>query len=539
MADDKDDKKDSGAQNKAGKGAADNAAAADGAPAKDKSSAAAKSATTPSAGKARASAKQTAKTEAGAKPLAAPQPEQTSAPDPEQAAPQKGQKSGSGRFAWTLVFLLLFFIGGVAATPYLLPQVVPLLPQQAKAYFAPVTASARASADTANLTAKLKQLDAGLKDVRQIATSSQQLLSAAPLASERPAGADMEALTARLEAMAAQLQQLSSAQADQSDAYARLQTSLEDIPSADGGGVSPAAIAGLKTRLEDASGARAAMADSVAALTAQVEALQSKASSKDAASSQALNDIAAALRDRLGSVEERLDVVAQAANTAAAPEALENVNASVTASLNEFKARLTALESVRQQATAAMVAGLETARLAQAVSNGKAYGAEIKALMQLKAQAGPAIPDIADLLSDIEPFAQTGIPSGATLSAQLEDRAREILTAIDTPDGANWWEQLLARIRNLVIVRKVGEGAQGSAPPDVLARAEIAARSGDWDAVVAEIGALPQSAKDGFGAWWEHAQARATAQRALADLSARLGVAVADGDEVAQAGASQ
>lgn len=492
-----------------------------GAEAKDKAAPAAKKpATTPTAGKAKA-----------AEAKASPKKAETPPP----------AKKGSGRFAWTLVFLLLFFIGGVAATPYLLPQVMPLLPEKAAAYFAPLTTSGDGSAGLADLNAKINQLDAGLKDVRQIASSSQQALQALPEAAPNAVDTDVTALTTRLDGLTGQLEQLSAAQADQGDAYARLQRSLEAIPSGEDGGVSPAVVAGLNARLEDVTSARDELAQTVDALSAQVAALNDAARNApdSAASADALNEIATALRQRLGSVEDRLDIVAQAANTAAAPEALESVNAAVTASLDDFKERLTALESVRQQATAAMVAGLETARLAQAVSNGKAYAAELKALTQLKMQAGPAMPDIGDLLSDIEPFAETGIPSGATLSAQLEDRAREILTAIDTPSGANWWERLLARIRNLVIVRKVGAGAQGTAPPDVLARAETAARAGDWDAVVAEIDGLPQSAKEGFGAWWDHAQARATAQRALADLSARLGVAAADGGAGRAAGPAQ
>lgn len=494
-----------------------------GAEAKDKAAPAAKKpATTPTAGKAKP-----------AEAKANPKKKETSPPPP--------AKKGSGRFAWTLVFLLLFFIGGVAATPYLLPQVMPRLPAKAAAYFAPLTTAGDSKSGVADLSAKINQLDAGLKDVRQMASSSQQALQALPAASPSAANGDVTALTTRLDGLTSQLEQLSAAQADQGDAYARLQSSLEAIPSGEGGGVSPAAVAGLSARLEDATSARDELAKTVDALSAQVAALNDAARNApdSAASADALNEIATALRQRLGSVEERLDIVAQAANTAAAPEALESVNAAVTASLDDFKNRLTALESVRQQATAAMVAGLETARLAQAVSNGKAYAAELKALTQLKSQAGPAMPDIGDLLSDIEPFAETGIPSGATLSAQLEDRAREILTAIDTPSGANWWERLLARIRNLVIVRKVGAGAQGTAPPDVLARAETAARAGDWDAVVAQIEGLPQSAKDGFGAWWDHAQARATAQRALADLSARLGVAAADGGQASPAEPAQ
>jgi hypothetical protein len=494
-----------------------------GAEAKGKPAPAAKKpATTPTAGKAKAA-------------------EAKESPQEKATLPAPKAKKGSGRFAWTLVFLLVFFIGGIAATPYLLPQVMPLLPEKAAAYFAPLMAQSSSGAGLADLNAKINQLDAGLKDVRQIASSSQQALQALPAAAPNAVDTDVTALTTRLDALTSQLEQLSAAQADQGDAYARLQKSLEAIPSGEDGGVSPAVVAGLNARLEDVTSARDELAQTVDALSAQVAALNdaARAAPDSAASADALNEIATALRQRLGSVEDRLEIVAQAANTAAAPEALESVNAAVTASLDDFKERLTALESVRQQATAAMVAGLETARLAQAVSNGKAYAAELKALTQLKTQAGPAMPDIGDLLSDIEPFAETGIPSGATLSAQLEDRAREILTAIDTPTGANWWERLLARIRNLVIVRKVGAGAQGSAPPDVLARAESAARVGDWDAVVSEIEGLPQSAKEGFGAWWDHAQARATAQRALADLSARLGVAAADGGGGRAAGSAQ
>lgn len=469
--------------------------------------------------------------------------------DPDAKTAPKPSKNRSARFAWLLVFLLIFFIGGVAATPYLLPQAMPYLPDEAKAFFAPLTAP-QDGTDLSGVTAKLNQLDAGLKDVRQMASAAQADLRAlpAPVAAASVTAAaegDVLALTNRLDGLAQQLEQLSSAQADQADAYARLQTSLDEIPAGEDGGVSPVVVASLKASLEEASSARGTLADSVEGLSAQMDALSkasqaqaqalAQAPAADTASAQALSDVATALRERLTRLEERLDVVSNAANAAAAPEALANVNTQVSSALGDFSARLEALENVRQQATAAMVAGLESARLAQAVSNGRAYAAEIKALTQLKAQAGPALPDITDLLRDIAPFAESGIPSGATLSAQLEERAREILTAIDTPDGANWWERLLARLRNLVVVRSVEPGAQGAAPPDVLARAEIAARAGEWDQVVSELDVLPDAAKASLGTWWSHAQARATAQRALADLSARLGVAAAQTPPAAKA----
>lgn len=508
----------------------------------DSSAAPAKPATTPSAGKVKTP--QTPSTADKKSPAAKPDSVKTdtapSTPEPEKTA---HKKSGSGRFAWTLVFLLLFFIGGVAATPYILPQVLPLLPEQAKPYFAPLTQSASAGPDISGLTAKLNQLDASVKDVRQMATSSQEALKAVPdmAAASGFSDADVAALTARLEEMASQLDQVANAQTQQSQSYATLQSSLEEIPTGEGGGVSPAVVAGLKAQLADANSARDTLSQNVDAVTQKLGALSDSvgAASGNAASAQALSDVTTALRERLTRIEERLDLVAKAADDAAAPEALDSVNTAMEAAIGDFETRLGALENVRQQATAAMVAGLETARLAQAIGNGRAYAAELKALTQLKAQAGPALPDISDLLVDIQSFADTGIPSGATLAAQLEERSREILTAIDTPDGANWWERLLARLRNLVTVRTVGEGTQGTTAPDVLARAEVAARSGDWDAVVAEIGALPQSAQDSLGGWWDQAQARAAAQRALSDLNARLGVAASAADVPAQAGPAQ
>lgn len=504
--------------------------------------AAKKPVTTPSAGKAKsaASAKPAdVKTEPAKKDSAkneAPKQEEIKT-DPTPTP----EKSGAGRFAWMLVFLLLFFIGGVAATPYLLPQVLPLLPQEAKPYFAPLTQNA-AAPDVSGLTAKLNQLDASLKDVRQMASSAQDAAKAIPDAAPASVSdADITALSTRLDGLASQLEQLASAQTQQSDSYARLQASIEDIPTGDGGGVSPAVIAALKAQLEDANSARSALSQNVEAVSEQIGALSESVvrSGDDIASAQALSDVATALRERLARLEERLDLVASAAEGAAAPEALDSVNTTMQVAIEGFETRLGALENVRQQATAAMVAGLETARLAQAVGNGRAYAAELKALTQLKAQAGPALPDISDLLADIQGFADTGIPSGATLSAQLEERSREILTAIDTPDGANWWERLLARMRNLVTVRSVGDGAQGGAAPDVLARAEAAARTGDWDAVVAEIDTLPETAKASFGGWWDQARARANAQRALADLNARLGVAASAPSSDASVGPAQ
>lgn len=489
-----------------------------------------------------AEAKPDASKPADAKPAAPAKPGPEPEPKPQMPQPEaQDTRKGGGKFAWTLVFLLLFFIGGVAATPYLLPQVKPFLPEQAKAYFARlesapgvgISASSGLSADVAEMTAKLNQLDAGLKDVRQVASDARTAAqSAAEEAATAPTSAvDEGALTdlsTRLDALAGQLEQVAKAQSDQADSYARLQENLSALPTEGESGISPAVIATLRGQLEDLAGAQSGLSQTLDSLEDQVTGLADTVNTPadDVASASALGDVADALRARLASLEERIDVVSQAATSAADPEALAGVEASVSTQMEDFSARLEALENVRQQATAAMVAGLETARLAQAVSNGRAYGAELKALRQLKAQAGPALPDIADLLDDIAPFADSGIPSGAALAAQLEDRSREILTALDTPEDANWWQRLLARMRNLVTVRQVGAAADGDSASSVLARAEGFARDGDWQAVVSAIDAMPSAAQSSLGPWWQQAQARAQAQQVLADLGARLGVSV-------------
>ncbi|MEM7568973.1 MAG: hypothetical protein AAF337_04185 [Pseudomonadota bacterium] len=487
---------------------------------------------------------------AAAQKKAAPKPEKTETPkEPAKAKPEKSEapkveaktaptdpapapkRSGGGKFAWLLVFLLLFFIGGVAATPYLLPQVKPFLPDQAKAYFAKLEAAGPGpSVDTSELTARLNQLDAGLKDVRQVAAEAKSAAETAPAATAGPDTSAVEALETRLDALVTQVEQVASAQAAQSDSYARLQETLSAMPADGEGGVSPAVVAALRTRLDDLASAQTSAGSAFDGLKEQVSQLTSdvEAASDGTASASALSQVSDALRARLDSLEERVDVVSQAASSAADPQSLATMEDSVSGKLSDFETRLGALENVRQQATAAMVAGLETARLAQAVASGRPYGAELKALTQLKAQAGPALPDVSDLLDEIAPFAASGIPSGATLASQLEGRARQVLTAIDTPPDASWWEQLLARVRNLVTIRQVGAGADGAAPTDALARAEAAARTGEWQTVVSEIETLPAGAQESLGPWWTQAQARAKAQQVLADLSARLGVAVID-----------
>ncbi|MEO0412578.1 MAG: hypothetical protein AAF221_12145 [Pseudomonadota bacterium] len=490
--------------------------------------------------------KQATKKAPAAKPAAEKTPEKKEAPkkappknepakaaDVTAAAPQDAKRSGGGKFAWLLVFLLLFFIGGVAATPYLLPQVRPFLPEQLSPYFAALDAGPGPAADLSEVTARLNQLDAGLKDVRQVAADARAVAAQVPeQGSVDTAGSDaaIADMSTRLDGLAAQLEQVASAQAQQADSYARLQDNLAALPADGEGGISPAALAAVRGQLDDLASTQTSAASAITLLEEKMSALLDtmNAPSEDVASAAALGDVADALRARLAGLEERINVVSDAASSAADPEALAGVQQTVTSEIDRFQARLNALENVRQQATAAMVAGLETARLTQAISNGRSYNAELKALQQLKAQAGPALPDIADLLDEITPYAATGIPSGAALAAQLEDRAREILTAIDTPQDATWWDRLLARLRNLITVRQVGAAAGGTAPSDVLARAETSARAGDWQAVVEEISALPNNAQASLGPWWGHAQARSKAQQVLADLNARLGVGALD-----------
>jgi hypothetical protein len=288
-----------------------------------------------------------------------------------------------------------------------------------------------------------------------------------------------------------------------------------------------------KLEAAGASGASAAsdpaLADRIAALQGEVKALGETVGMLGRRNDEAL----AAAR------EARSRAEATAAATAAALATLaQKVASAPTVDRGELESkfdtlgnRITGLErndkalesELAKRAAAenagdrAVRLGLAAAALKTAVERGDSYAPEVATVKALG--AAPKV------IAPLEPFAATGVPSGASLAASLAALAPSLRPAAGAP-REGLLQRLQVNAEKLVRVQRTDEVA-GNEPAAIIARIEVRAANADIAGALAELLKLPPSARAPAEAWIKQAQARyaaiAASQRLAADALAGLG----------------
>ena len=258
----------------------------------------------------------------------------------------------------------------------------------------------------------------------------------------------------------------------------------------------------------EAAGAAAETAKANGALTEKITALErtlaATAGARDAADKKAV----AAETARAAAVQE----------LAAATGALNRKIAALEKDL--AAARETALTAGKSD-TIALAAG----KLRDAVARAAPFTAEIAALKRL----GGTNPDIASAIARIEPFAAQGVPSRATLFADLPKTIKTVLAAARGTPKTGWIDRAADKLAGFVTIRRIDGKGTGVEP--ALARAEIAARRGDLAAAVKELSALTGTAAAAAAPWLEPALSRLAAEEASAALDKIVLAAFAEGGE--------
>jgi hypothetical protein len=235
-------------------------------------------------------------------------------------------------------------------------------------------------------------------------------------------------------------------------------TEIEKRPVGAGGGVSSAAIAAYDRQLQDLRAQIAAQSGQGSDVAAQIEAVAAEAKAQLAAAAQEAAQLKA-----------------------------EAVAAAQTASTDAAMGRI----------RAALEAG---GPYAGAVADLTALGMEIP-------------PDIAGL-------AETGVPTLTDLQRSFPAVARDALSAAlraQTPTG--WGDRITAFLRTQTGARSLSP-REGTDPDAVLSRAEGLLADGDIAATLAELGTLPDAAKDILAPWVAEADSRQKAIAAVSALSA-------------------
>jgi hypothetical protein len=279
------------------------------------------------------------------------------------------------------------------------------------------------------------------------------------------------------EEIAAQQEALADQQTAFAETTAELQGQIESLATA----VEQAAQA-----TPEVPGDLAALTEDLAALAARIEALEARpvATAPDTENLATTDDVAG-LQQALLAQEAELAALAERARLAE-----ENATA----------------EAQKVLARAALM------RMSTAVEDGGAFGPELSALEEV---APVEVPEA------LRAAASEGVASLAELQADFAPAARAALAAARAEVPEAEVEGIGGFLRRQLSVRSVVP-REGDDPDAVLSRAEAAVRGGVLGEALAELEALPESARAAMQEWIDRAATRQAVQEAAASLADSL-----------------
>ncbi len=260
-------------------------------------------------------------------------------------------------------------------------------------------------------------------------------------------------------------------------------------------------------RLTAADNAMKSLGIALAALSKRSDDIAAKAAQAQAN--------AAAAEKAVGDLRASVQNAKQAASTAIDSGQLEDLQKRVAAVEQSLGAAREQLAKTSATDSAARLA-LSAAVLRDAVMSGASYQAELAQAKSLGADES--------VLTPLAQFAPQGVPDKAALAQELSLLIPALVKAAgnETVSGG-FLDRLQANASKLVRIQPVDAPA-GDASSDVLARIEMEAAKADIDGALADIGKLPETARQLAADWVSKAVARQkalTAARRFASDTAR------------------
>jgi len=249
-----------------------------------------------------------------------------------------------------------------------------------------------------------------------------------------------------------------------------------------------AAVEGLSQTVTDLTGR-------IAALEAQVADLAARPASGPAPDG-ATGETVAALEERLAE---------QTAEDAAQQSAIDALRAEIAALKDEAAAE----EAAARDSAQAVLRRAALTRIRTALDTGESFAA---ALSELRG-TGAEVPEA------LAALAETGVPTRAALAESFPEAARAALAAARAEAGEG--ASVSAFLRSQLGMRSLTPRA-GDDPDAVLSRAEAALAEGRLSDALAEIEALPETARAAMADWAAQARSRADALVAAEALSAAM-----------------
>lgn len=347
-------------------------------------------------------------------------------------------------------------------------------------------------------------LNPGAPQAPDLSAIEQRLaqLEAAPAPAPSDESEALAALDGRIEALESRATDAVPEFSGLAERVTELETKIKTLAETaeDGGSVADAAA--LTERIGEAE----------KRLEAKIEAALAEAELEGTASLQAL-------KAEIGEVRAKLGALAEAELGTADALDLKPEIAALDQRLAKLEAALPGLEeAVGKEGAQAKSAALAIAfaNLSASVDAGRPYATELDTLKALS-------PDAKDL-GVLPAHAATGIPTLPELARSFA-AARDAALAAEAPApsaDASLLDRLLASLNGLVKIRRVDAAAPGDGPSATLARAEGLLAKDDLDGTIKEIETLDGTARAAFSAWLDQAKARAGAAGSLRRLEGLL-----------------
>ena len=267
----------------------------------------------------------------------------------------------------------------------------------------------------------------------------------------------------------------------------------------------------------------AAMKEDAARLAQHVEALKATENRLD----QDLHVAREETASLSGAMQALKDGVAgQLRNVARVQDvntAIEAIAARVSA-LDENVQGVVKSEENRKTDAERIVLALELGNLRRALDRGGAYAAE---LAELEKVAGGKVD-----LAALEPYKDQGVPTTGELARGFRAAANAVIDAEAQPPDASVVDRLLTGARSIVRIRRTDHGAEDKSMEAILARMEKGIKDAKLTDALAEAQQLPPKARAAANGWLGRLEARATVDRAIAQIEDQLKASLAGNAQV-------
>jgi hypothetical protein len=165
---------------------------------------------------------------------------------------------------------------------------------------------------------------------------------------------------------------------------------------------------------------------------------------------------------------------------------------------------------------------LSLASLGNAIAGSRPFAAELASVEAL----GQSRSGWAAALQPLEAPAKIGIPSTAVLAQRFSSDVAPAILRAETAAPASHeslTDAMLARLRGLIVIRRVDSSGTGTSPTDqAVAQAQAALNQSDLAGAVKALSTLGGAAADAAKPWLADAQQRLGAEQTIAKLSQDL-----------------